>query len=206
MANARCQGFRLRDGLILIVGLGVGLAMVIEFRRGESMFMTPAMAVGFLPSPKDSFEAFVFEIKTFSAITIYYHSIYIMPAVGPIGIAVLVCRLLPPRPRFRRFMREPGFVALLAATLVLLAWLPPFAFNLVKKFRQGVNPSAAGLALEFITQNIANGIACAVMASWVALYFSGRWRANRDWTDRLGRLLGVFWIVPAIAWPLCWLP
>ncbi len=38
-----------------------------------------------------------------------------------------------------------------------------------------------------------------VAAIWVLLALSGRWRPERSWIDRLGRLLGVAWIACAIA-------
>ena len=38
-----------------------------------------------------------------------------------------------------------------------------------------------------------------VAAIWLVLVLSGRWRTERSWIDRLGRLLGVVWIAAAIA-------
>ena len=40
---------------------------------------------------------------------------------------------------------------------------------------------------------------CTVAAIWLLLVLSGRWRPERSWIDRLGRLLGVVWIAVAIA-------
>ena len=34
----------------------------------------------------------------------------------------------------------------------------------------------------------------AVALTWLTLFVSGRWAADRGWLDRLGRLLGTFWI------------
>lgn len=38
-----------------------------------------------------------------------------------------------------------------------------------------------------------------VAAIWMLLALSGRWRPERSWIDRLGRLLGVAWIACAVA-------
>ena len=38
-----------------------------------------------------------------------------------------------------------------------------------------------------------------VAAVWLLLALSGRWRPEKSWIDRLGRLLGVVWIACAIA-------
>jgi hypothetical protein len=37
-----------------------------------------------------------------------------------------------------------------------------------------------------------------VAGSWIALFLAGRWRPERSWIDRLGRLIGWFWIAAAI--------
>jgi hypothetical protein len=38
-----------------------------------------------------------------------------------------------------------------------------------------------------------------VAAIWLLLALSGRWRPERSWIDRLGRLLGLVWMACAIA-------
>ena len=42
-------------------------------------------------------------------------------------------------------------------------------------------------------------IGSAVAVSWLILWLGGGWRAEPSWIDRLGRLLGVFWIVFGVA-------
>ena len=46
----------------------------------------------------------------------------------------------------------------------------------------------------------------AVAAAWLALAVAGRWRPERSWIDRLGRVLGVAWIVitAAATIPIAW--
>ncbi|WP_406695128.1 hypothetical protein V5E97_29235 [Singulisphaera sp. Ch08] len=38
-----------------------------------------------------------------------------------------------------------------------------------------------------------------VVAIWLLLVLSGRWRPEKSWIDRLGRVLGVIWIACAVA-------
>lgn len=38
-----------------------------------------------------------------------------------------------------------------------------------------------------------------VAVVWLLLALSGRWRPEKSWIDRLGRLLGVVWIAYTIA-------
>jgi hypothetical protein len=35
----------------------------------------------------------------------------------------------------------------------------------------------------------------AILGAWSALAICGRWSPEPSWIDRLGRILGVFWIV-----------
>ena len=37
-----------------------------------------------------------------------------------------------------------------------------------------------------------------VGGAWLALAMAGRWRAERWWVDRFGRLIGWFWIASAV--------
>jgi hypothetical protein len=36
----------------------------------------------------------------------------------------------------------------------------------------------------------------AVAASWLTLIMNRRWRPERDWIDRAGRVVGIAWIAP----------
>jgi hypothetical protein len=50
-----------------------------------------------------------------------------------------------------------------------------------------------------------------VPGAWLFLALSGRWRAQADWIDRLGRILGAFWIfylahLVFSTWLILWLP
>jgi hypothetical protein len=42
----------------------------------------------------------------------------------------------------------------------------------------------------------------AVLLSWMTLFFFGRWRAEPNWVDGLGRFLGAYWIAVAVALPV----
>ncbi len=38
-----------------------------------------------------------------------------------------------------------------------------------------------------------------ILVSWLSLFASGKWRADRSWDDRLGRAMGICWILAAFA-------
>jgi hypothetical protein len=50
-----------------------------------------------------------------------------------------------------------------------------------------------------------------VPGAWLFLLLSGRWRAKADWIDRLGQILGAYWILHLAHlvfnnWLIGWLP
>jgi hypothetical protein len=48
----------------------------------------------------------------------------------------------------------------------------------------------------------------AVIGSWATLFLGGHWRAEPTWIDRVGRLLGAYWIsaifLPMWVYTVCW--
>lgn len=93
--------------------------------------------------------------------------------------AVLLMRLRKPRPDWRHLFRQPGAVAcvmLIGAFFVGvdLTWM---GVDLPRRFNPGV----------------------VVGVSWALLLASGRWQSERGWVDRLGRVVGVGWIIMSIA-------
>jgi hypothetical protein len=69
------------------------------------------------------------------------------------------------------------------------AWFT-FAFML---FTPGSFESFLFASTDYVTSRVG----LAVAASWSWLAWNGRWRSEPTWTDRLGRAIGVIWIVSA---------
>jgi hypothetical protein len=148
---------------------------------------------------------------------------------APMTIAVLALRLRRPRPARRRIWTQPGAAAALACALMFavkgievvaaFAWpdtLSRGAATIRQAARVRVNDSTYLLylsapALNGVIGSVGLGcwdVAMAAFAApcgysvgavWLLLVLSGRWRAERSWIDRLGRLLGVVWIAAAVA-------
>ena len=82
---------------------------------------------------------------------------------------LLGLRLLSPRPPAAELVRQPGLwasggVVLGAASMLTLRYFQPVIF-----------PASVALA-------------------WSGLALSGRWRAERSWVDRSGRVVGACWL------------
>lgn len=106
----------------------------------------------------------------------------------------LVLRLRGPRPNLRHLARKPGFVACLVAVAVT-------AFGSVSTLVYqaglfGSNP-ADWLIAGIWTQRIGFSVA----AAWLTLALNRRWRPERGWIDRMGRVLGWLWVASAVLPP-----
>jgi hypothetical protein len=134
-------------------------------------------------------------------------------------LAILALRLRRPRPRWRRLVRQPGFIAGLMAAIVLAIRLAGFATMYwrvhndpglaVPAIRLG-RPKGCIVAgnmglLAFDTDHFLGTLAMiglAVASTWMLMLLGGRWRPERSWIDRAGRALGWFWIatLPLTCW------
>ncbi len=118
-----------------------------------------------------------------------YSLILALPFAGMLSLAVIPLGLLGPRPRCRRLARQPGITAMWAAGL-------------------GIALSAVqiGIAIStgmrvFAYQPIIAIHSClsypgmAVLGTWASLLLARRWRSEKSWVDRMGRVLGFFWLL-----------
>jgi hypothetical protein len=97
--------------------------------------------------------------------------------------------------RGRRFS-PPGVAACLAVTIGAL-------INLLTSWHEivtYVGPRSLSLVAML---NAVTPIppAAAVAAVWVLLLFDDRWRFERSWIDRVGRCLGLYWLLAGMAVP-----
>ncbi len=114
---------------------------------------------------------------------------------GPLMLGLLVVALRPPRAGLHRLSRRPGFVACVAAASALA----------VNALEVAVPPLLRTGPLIFIYRHPYEPawearVGPAVIGAWLVLAIGRRWRSERGWIDRSGRLLGIFWIV-RMSWP-----
>jgi hypothetical protein len=125
-------------------------------------------------------------------------------AVVMATIAVLTMRLRYPRPPFRRLACQPGFVACCAVALTLalsdLEYLGRVSIQGVDNpFQRGFSSELFNVVLDGFGYSFTrNGYA--VSATWLMLALGSRWRPESSWIDRIGRAIGVFWIVMIAAY------
>ena len=127
----------------------------------------------------------------------------LIPLAGAWTGLLLILRMFPPRPSWRRVWRQPGMAACLAALLAML-WVG-LAVSLIYA---GLLLFPAGQFDElWFIQNLFIGhvfplVGLAVASIWSQLLLSRRWTRPADWIDRAGRGVGILWIVIGLAWTL----
>jgi hypothetical protein len=143
---------------------------------------TTAFALAFSRAMHRSLPAFYFERTV-----IYRFFPYLVAATH--GQFALSFRR--PRSSLRRRMTRPGTVAGVAAALALVATAATTTLQqLTASGWTWINPAYLGIWAA----NSREGPPFAVAFAWATLALGGRWRADRSWVDRLGRVLGLAWI------------
>ena len=97
--------------------------------------------------------------------------------------AFLIVRLKRPRAALRSVVCQPGFAACAAPVAVFFAILPFALFTI---------SGLAGQVIEIAYQVLIIG---AAPLAWVILIATRKWNPEPSWIDRLGRILGVLWMV-----------
>lgn len=180
--------FTLSDAILLITALAIGLAWMRYYRRtvaGDTSFPNV------IDTPSAAFPGFYRVRVARWWIECSYH------AVAPVTLAVLVARLRKPRPQLQRLTRQPGTVGCAAAVLAAVV------HHLLKIFDAVLNWFGGDFWHDFGTLAYSQGDAAypglAIAAVWLLLAISGRWRRERDWIDRTGIALSLFWLAAPIA-------
>ena len=121
-----------------------------------------------------------------------------MPFIAGMTLALIPIRLFGPRPRWHRLAHQPGLLASGAAGLAMaIVGLP--AIVVAAALGAGWMETLAWLPDEENMALLAKFGGMAVTASWMTLLVGRRWRAESSWVDRLGRAIGVCWIVAGLA-------
>lgn len=157
--------FGLLDGMILVAALAIAF--------GLHRFLTGNMGFGF---------DYVGAAKG---------SIYILglPYLGCLSVALFVISVRPPRAPWRRFTSHPGAMACLAASAACLACI---IISIIYKFLPQSQNEFGDRILVSIWPVETAGV---VAGAWLMMLLGQRWRTERTWIDRAGRLLGGLWLL-----------
>ena len=109
------------------------------------------------------------------------------PCVLTLSLALLTLRLRRPRAGFRRIARQPGTMACLAVA-IFLALRAPFYLGMACLCT--LTPSF--WVNRFVNESLRLGYV--VPVAWFILLITRRRRPEPGWIDRLGRILGAYWI------------
>ncbi len=185
-----------RDFMVLIVAAAIGLAWTRAAWDDNAIneaYLYRQTGTQSVPPP-------IF--KALDAVTWWVRQT--CPFFAPITIAVLCVRLVGSRARLRRIARQPGSVACAAVSAavafqVSAQWLERTAYTMF------VARHGRWMVIDqFSPLRLTGDLPCASVAfSWMLLCASGRWKHERDWIDRAGIALGLYWLTePTLSWAI----
>ncbi len=152
----------------------------------------------FLPAIQTGFSL---ETKVFAAnpvfLTYHWGAIILresQPAVAFFTFAALFLRILEPRPRLRRLVRQPGFAACCVVAMAICIGGPLRCVTASSSLWRNSFEAQfqAYIVMALLPRSSEPGMA--VAAGWLLLILGKQWRPERTWLDRLGRLLGAYWL------------
>ena len=207
--------FTLGDGLLVVAALAAGCAMVRQWANPHWCADGPFFAA---PTNASLARTLCHGVAVGVSWSIPF-AIAMMPAV-------LAARLRKPRPPLEQIAAGPGTVACAAALLAMvlrptqevlfyvLDYLthsnssiqlpsPPFV-RLFGSSRYSPREIIHSVVLESFPLATAPAVGVAVLIAWLVLVGIGKFRPERDWIDRTGRALGVYWMALPVFVGVMW--
>jgi hypothetical protein len=128
-------------------------------------------------------------------------AVVVEPVLMAWSVAWLVLQLRQPRPRLRRLIRQPGFVATFASAVVLLVSGPIAGVVLTSEWRSANistqpiigPPRPDWIAYELWSAMVSLQIGASVLAVWGLLAVGRQCRMKSGWLDRVGQGFGIVW-------------
>jgi hypothetical protein len=113
----------------------------------------------------------------------------------PFTAGFVVVRLRKPRPRRARLVLQPGMAAACAVATPCAYSFVLTLFHVAVSLPNFKDRVGFSELLNLVLAVLPYSCGICVAAVWLVLWLAGRWRAERSGIDRLGRVLGAFWIV-----------
>lgn len=160
----------------------------------------PAAGLAWITKQEESWGHFFIQFEEPSSWSLYYNvlptvALFTAPLLSAWTLAWVVLRLRGPRPRRRRLVRQPGVaVALVAALAWSVGGLATLRWGMALHH---MDPSWLDLLIvQFASTTMLGGFGVAV--EWAGSALAGRWKPERGWVNRMGRVLGVGWVAMGI--------
>jgi hypothetical protein len=173
MSRPPRRTFTLLDAIVLVAATAVGFAWV-RSRWDFETFEGPKEWLGAVPE-------------------------MLAPLLMTWTVAVVVLRLFPPRPLLRRLALQPGAAACgsvaLTFTMKSLRYFV-WAFAGSRGIPWHLFRNGSELVSELCDNAFVGGsYHYEVVAVWVLLFLSRRCRPEPSWIDRVGRVIGLIWLL-----------
>jgi hypothetical protein len=189
-AAAPRRRFQLADAMILLAATAMGFGVMLSIARVAKR------------SPYDWFAELISQKPWYDLVAgsgkFTVLALLTMPLVMMVTLALLPIWLVGTRRRFRQLARRPGLMASCASSLAMVFLALPV---LVGALAVGVRWDGLLRLLAdeqaVLSATIYGGLA--VLVSWLTLFVGGRWRSEATWLDRLGRAMGLYWMMAAFA-------
>jgi hypothetical protein len=178
--------FGIIDGMILIAGSAAGFGLI----RLTHPDLTPGDVWGLMRIPEDGW-------SLESAFFLYCElADFLVCLIAGWTLACLLTHLLDPRPAWRRLRQRPGFVACVVPMFVLVVDVGLTATCVRLSIFKPTSTTFDAFFLHYLWGVFLAG--WGVLWSWGTMAFCGVWLAEPAWIDRLGRLIGMAWIVLSV--------
>jgi hypothetical protein len=169
------------DGMILIAGLAIAMW---ASATGLVPWISTCLSI-----PAEIWRADPVRLALHWGSEILGHS---QPIAAVLTLVVLLLRIPKPRPNLRRLVRQPGFTACAAASVAICIGGGLTYATTKARFVPGF--AAQGYTyIALLRQASEPGIA--VASCWILLALGKQWRFERTWIDRLGWILGGYWLI-----------
>lgn len=177
--------FGITDIMMLVAAIAVGLT--------ATQMVVPGL------TPRAMWDAFAalrrqnMTIKDGIGTAVEIGAVLVLPSFAACTLCSLLVRLRRPRPTRHRFVRQPGAMACMVAALCMVV---VGAIGSAIWVMAPDDSRAAVAPYTVLFGTVVLGLA--VLHCWVVMALAGRWCPERTWIDRMGRFIGLGWIMTAL--------
>jgi hypothetical protein len=192
--------FTLVDAMAFVAAMAVACGLTLWIDRASGGFMSWCMPELLAKHPRYSKSPLdhSFYLTDLVGGEVVALSCLSLPFFAILTLFIVPIRLFNPRPRFHHLVRQPGTMAAIAASFGIVIAILQVTFTLLFAI-DGMLDSY--LFLLAVLGGVASYPGMAVFFVWMTLLLGGRWRAEPDWVDRVGRVCGTYWMIMGLSIP-----